>query len=51
MGINTLKFDQVCADDPLVVDPNYVDVPSNALPKLQSSSSDYWWDMPPPYSE
>lgn len=47
MGINTLCFDQVRANDPLVGGTMYVDVPPATLPKLQSSSPAYWWNSFP----
>lgn len=51
MGIDTLHFDKVRADDPSVSSPEYVDVSPSALPNIQSSSPDYWWNILPPFGE
>ncbi|KAF8119137.1 hypothetical protein EV363DRAFT_1203395 [Boletus edulis] len=44
--LDTLRFDEVRADDPLVTDPGYLDV-HTALPKLEGD--DFWWNALPPY--
>ncbi|KAF8141782.1 hypothetical protein EV363DRAFT_1392210 [Boletus edulis] len=43
---DTLCFDKVRADNPLVTSPSYLDV-HTALPKLEED--DFWWKALPPY--
>lgn len=46
MGVDTLLFDAVRADDPSVSGEEYVDVPSGSFPKV--NGADLWWqDLPP----
>lgn len=47
MGIDTLHFDQVRADDPSVSSTTYVDVPRASLPEIQVTSPTYWWNRLP----
>ncbi|KAG9309166.1 hypothetical protein JVU11DRAFT_10877 [Chiua virens] len=42
---DTLRFEEVRADDPLVSGPEYVEVPEEQLPVLQG---DLWWMALPP---
>ena len=50
MKIDTLLFDEVRADDELVVtSPEYVNVPPDMLPELQGT--DFWWKALPPSGE
>ncbi|KAI9453882.1 hypothetical protein HD554DRAFT_2179246 [Boletus coccyginus] len=49
MGVDTLLFDAVRADDPSVSGEEYVDVPSGSFPKV--NGADLWWqDLPPEVS-
>ena len=48
-GVDTLHFDQIRADDPLVFGPEYVDVPRAALPKIETPWSACWWNKPPQF--
>lgn len=45
MAIDTLCFDEVCADDPLIQGSEYVKVPVDMLPELKGA--DFWWNMRP----
>ncbi|KAF8134209.1 hypothetical protein EV363DRAFT_1160616 [Boletus edulis] len=44
MTVDTLRFDEVSADDPSVTGPEYVDLLVDALPELKG---DMWWKVPP----
>ena len=44
MGIDTLRFDQVRADDPAVSDEEYVEVPRATLPIIQATGPAHWWN-------
>jgi hypothetical protein len=51
MGVDTLNFDQVRADDPSVSSTEYVDVPRAALPNIEVTSTTYWWNRLPQLGE
>ena len=49
MKIDTLRFDEVCADNEVVTGPDYVNMPPDMLPKLQGT--DFWWKALPSSGE
>lgn len=47
--MESLSFDEVCADDPAVTGGEYVQVPADVLPEL--TGVDFWWHILPPSGE